>query len=105
MYFANLTSQGQLSIPSKLRRKYNLDKNRGVVITDGNGKIHVEPAKDTSELAGSLHKYAKKNMTIDKIIALEKKAAAEGAVERYKRSLKRSSSKLLIIDPNKNISK
>jgi len=105
MHFANLTSQGQLSIPAKLRKKYKLDKKRGVVITEGNGKIHIEPAKDILELAGSLHKYAKKNISIDKIIALEKKAVAEAIVERHKRSLKRLSSKPLIIDPNKDAQK
>src|SRR4030042_2977100 len=99
MHLANITSQGQVSIPVKLRKKLELDKRKRVLITEENGKILIEPVRDILELAGSLHKYAKKNMSIDKIIALEKKAVAEAVVERYKRSLKRFSSKLIIIDP------
>lgn len=103
MHIANVTSQGQVSIPIKLRRKFELDKRKQVLITEENGKIIIEPAKDILDLAGSLHKYAKKNMSIDKIIALEKKAVADAVVGRYKRSLKRSGLKPIIIKPTKKL--
>lgn len=103
MYFSNITTQGQVSIPAKLRKKFQLDKNKRVIFSEENGKIVIEPVKDILDLAGSLHRYAKKNMPIKEIIAREKKAVADAIIERYKSSLKRTRSKPTIIDPNKII--
>ncbi|OGD81448.1 hypothetical protein A3A54_01595 [Candidatus Curtissbacteria bacterium RIFCSPLOWO2_01_FULL_39_62] len=54
MHFASVTSQGQVSIPAKIRKKLKLDKRKRVIITEENGKILMEPIKDILELAGSL---------------------------------------------------
>lgn len=53
MHFANVTSQGQVSIPAKLRKKLKLDKRRKVMILEEDGKILLEPVKDILELAGA----------------------------------------------------
>ncbi|OGD85319.1 hypothetical protein A3B51_00535 [Candidatus Curtissbacteria bacterium RIFCSPLOWO2_01_FULL_41_18] len=101
MYTVTITSQGQITIPVKVRRQLNLDKSKIATVRVEDNKAIIEPVVDIMSLAGTLHKYAKKNMPIDKIIALEKKAAQEAAVERYKRFLKNSSAKLLVIKPRK----
>ena len=52
MHLANITSQGQVSIPARLRRKLELEKGKRVLITEKNGKILIEPVKDILDLAG-----------------------------------------------------
>ena len=54
MDIASITSQGQVSIPAKLRKKLELDKRKKVFITEEKGKIIMEPVKDILELGGSL---------------------------------------------------
>lgn len=53
-FTVSITSQGQISIPAKLRRKLGLEKKRKAFVTEQNGKIVIEPVKDFLELAGSL---------------------------------------------------
>ena len=54
MQIVTITSQGQISIPAKIRRQLGLNKNsKAIVSTDGE-KIIVEPTKDLLDLAGSL---------------------------------------------------
>ncbi len=52
-YLATITSQGQISIPVKLRRKFGLDQ-KSVLVSEEDGKIIIEPIKDFLELGGSL---------------------------------------------------
>lgn len=54
VYTVTITSQGQISIPAKLRRKLGLEKNRKAIVTEEEGKIVIEPVKDLLELKGSL---------------------------------------------------
>ncbi len=58
-YTVTITSQGQISIPAKLRRKLGLDKSNKALIREENGELVVKPIKDFTELAGSLKEYAK----------------------------------------------
>ena len=50
----SITSQGQISIPAKLRRELGLDTSRKALISTDKGKIVIEPARDFLELRGSL---------------------------------------------------
>lgn len=43
MHIAYVTSKGQLAIPAKLRRKYNIKKGTRVNFIDANGKIVMQP--------------------------------------------------------------
>lgn len=52
-YVVTITSQGQISIPAKIRRESGLDKTRRAYVTSRNGKIIVEPVKDFLELGGT----------------------------------------------------
>ena len=54
MQIVTITSQGQISIPAKIRRKLGLTKGgKAVVSTDGK-EITIKPTKDLLDLAGSL---------------------------------------------------
>jgi bifunctional DNA-binding transcriptional regulator/antitoxin component of YhaV-PrlF toxin-antitoxin module len=50
--YATITSQGQISIPVKLRRKLGFDKTRRVKITVENNTLKLEPAIELEELIG-----------------------------------------------------
>ncbi|MBI2039719.1 AbrB/MazE/SpoVT family DNA-binding domain-containing protein [Candidatus Microgenomates bacterium] len=54
IYTVSITSQGQISIPAKLRRKLGFEKNRQAFIEEKDGKLVLEPVKDLLELRGSL---------------------------------------------------
>lgn len=53
-YTVSITSQGQISIPARLRRKLGLNKLNKALVTEKRGKIFIEPIKDLLELKGSL---------------------------------------------------
>lgn len=53
-YTVSITSQGQISIPAKIRRQFSLDKTKKALVSVENNKIVVEPVKDFLELQGSL---------------------------------------------------
>lgn len=53
-YTVSITSQGQISIPVKIRRKLGMEKNRTAIVREQNGKLIIEPVKDFLEYAGSL---------------------------------------------------
>lgn len=52
-YTVAITSQGQISIPAKIRRQLGLNKTMRVVVSSQGGKVIIEPVKDILELAGS----------------------------------------------------
>ncbi len=93
-YTVTITSQGQISIPAKLRRKLGLDKNKKALVREENGELVVKPVKDFLELGGSLHHYAKKNKSIEQIMKEEEEAIAQGFIEREIRFLKQNKQKL-----------
>lgn len=53
-YRVSITSQGQITIPAKLRRKLGLEKFKKAFISEKEGRITIEPVKDFLELKGSL---------------------------------------------------
>ncbi|OGY25483.1 MAG: hypothetical protein A2Z11_03580 [Candidatus Woykebacteria bacterium RBG_16_43_9] len=53
-YTVSITSQGQISIPAKVRRQLGLEKAKKALVSVQEGKVVVEPVKDFLELGGSL---------------------------------------------------
>lgn len=50
----SITSQGQISIPAKLRRELGLNTGKKALVSMENKKLLIEPVKDFLELRGSL---------------------------------------------------
>ena len=48
-----VTSKGQITIPSELRRKYNIEEGGRVQVVEEDGKIVVKKAVSFYDLAGS----------------------------------------------------
>lgn len=88
MHIVSITSQGQISIPAKIRKNLGLDKTKKAIVKQEGQKVIIEPVKDLLDLAGSLKKYAIKRKSIDEIIKMEERAWEKEAVARYKRSLR-----------------
>ncbi len=88
-YIVSITSQGQISIPSDLRKKLGLNINQKALVKEEGKKIVIEPIDDLLSLEGVLKDKAIKGKRIDEIIALEEKAWETAAVERYKRKNKK----------------
>ncbi|MBI2334753.1 AbrB/MazE/SpoVT family DNA-binding domain-containing protein [Candidatus Daviesbacteria bacterium] len=59
-YLVSITSQGQISIPIQLRRKFGLEKTQKAIVSDDADKIIIEPVQDFLELKGSLKTKIKK---------------------------------------------
>lgn len=95
----SVTSQGQITIPAKMRRKLNLQGSKALV-TMQNNKITLEKPQDLLSLIGTLKTKAKVRFpgkTMDEIIKMEEDAVADAVAERYLRKEKRSTGKLLTI--------
>lgn len=54
-YVVNITSQGQISIPVKLRRKYQMDKAGQVIVREQDNALLLTSVGDIDALMGSLH--------------------------------------------------
>lgn len=82
-YTVSITSQGQISIPIKLRRKFRLDKSGKVIISEESDKLVLEPVEDFLSLKGSLksNKRPLSNKELDDIVA-------EAVAEEYAKKLK-----------------
>ncbi len=66
MYTVSITSQGQITIPSEIRKKLNLiKKGKANIFTEG-GRMIMEPVKDLLELSGTL-KTSKKPLSSNQI--------------------------------------
>lgn len=70
-YTVSITSQGQISIPAKIREELGLAKRRKAIVSVENGKMVVEPVKDFLELRGSVKttKKALSNETLHELFA------------------------------------
>lgn len=66
MYTVSITSQGQISLPAKIRRELGIRKNGKAIIAVEKGKVTIEPVQDLLELGGSL-KTSKKPLTSEEI--------------------------------------
>lgn len=54
IYTVTITSQGQISIPAKIRRELGFTKNNKAIVSVEKGRVTIEPIKDLLELGGSL---------------------------------------------------
>ena len=52
IHYVTITSQGQITIPIAVRRKYAFDKDKKAVLRDTENGIILEPVKDILELEG-----------------------------------------------------
>lgn len=70
-YTVTITSQGQLSLPAKIRRELGFSKTNKALVTVEDGKVILEPVKDFLELGGSLKTDKKKiqDEKMDEVIA------------------------------------
>jgi len=50
----SLTQKGQITIPKKLRKKYNIEKYEKLFLEEGIGHIKIKPAKDILSFAGTI---------------------------------------------------
>jgi len=53
-YTVTITSQGQLSLPAKIRKELGFLKSKKVIVSVQGGKVVLEPVKDLLELGGSI---------------------------------------------------
>ncbi len=83
MQLVSITSQGQITIPAQLRRKYNFASSEKVLVKEEQGKIIVEPVFDLDSLAGSLSEYALKDKSLEEISRLEAQAIADCRKNKY----------------------
>jgi AbrB family looped-hinge helix DNA binding protein len=81
----SITSQGQMSIPARVREKLGFRAPGAAMISVVNNKLVLEPVTDILELKGILKDRALKGKTIDEIIKIEKKAAREYVKKKYKK--------------------
>lgn len=54
IYTVSITSQGQISIPAKIRRELGFTKNNKAIVSVEKGRVTIEPVKDLLKLGGSL---------------------------------------------------
>jgi AbrB family looped-hinge helix DNA binding protein len=76
-----VTSQGQISIPAKLRRRLKLKTGDKVLVREAEHKLTVERVPDLVELGGVLRERALQGKTRDEVAELEATALAEGLAE------------------------
>lgn len=82
----SITSQGQISIPAKMRRALGLDKLNKALVRTEKKTIVVEPIKDILQLDGALKHKAIKGKTTAEIRRLEKEAAIAGWTGKLKKA-------------------
>jgi AbrB family looped-hinge helix DNA binding protein len=100
IYTVTVTSQGQITIPAKLRRELDLDRATLSITKNKDGNIEIEKVPDFLSLGGSLNKYAKKinkGLSDAEIHKREKEAVAEAVAEEYQKTLKRMGDELIIV--------
>jgi len=82
--YAKVSKKGQVTIPKFIREKLKIEKEGGVLfLIEGDVvKLKGVPGEQVDQLAGSLNKYAKKYVPLDKIREkIKGKIADEAAKE------------------------
>ncbi len=79
---AKITSQGQMTIPSDLRRLTGIKKGDEVYLEKTYDGILIKKMGSVDNLVGFFKNSTLKNKTIDEIVRIEKKAIEEGYIER-----------------------
>lgn len=83
-YLVSITSQGQISIPAKIRRELGLSKNSKAIVSKEKGRVVIEPIKDLLSMKGSL-KSNKKPLSNDELHSV----VAQAVADEYAKTLKR----------------
>lgn len=85
IYTATITSQGQITLPAKLRKQLGIEKNTQVTIHIEDNKMVIEQTPDFLSLYGAFHDKARTDLSPDEIMLLEDKAIDEARADRYKK--------------------
>lgn len=98
-YTLAVTSQGQVSIPAKVRKLWGLLNRGQITFTVQGKKAIIEPTVDLFEYVKTLKRNpnVNKGLTLDQILVKEQKAIEDGWVEHYLKKEKRSGNKVLKI--------
>jgi AbrB family looped-hinge helix DNA binding protein len=66
--YARISKKGQVTIPKAIRKKLNIDSEGGVLflVEDNEVKLRGIPGGEIDNLAGSLKKYAKTYVPLEK---------------------------------------
>lgn len=91
MTVVTLTSQGQISIPAKIRRLLSLENQEKLTLTLQGGKIILEPRRKFSELQGIIKDRALAD--VDNAMKVEDIARKELYLSRYKKAKKNTTTK------------
>ena len=67
--YVRISRKGQITIPKAIRKKLKIDKEGGILflVEDDEVKLKGIPGGQIDQLAGSLKKYAKEYVPLDKI--------------------------------------
>jgi AbrB family looped-hinge helix DNA binding protein len=67
--YAKMSKKGQITIPKAIRKKLKVDSEGGVLFLVENEEVKIKgiPGGQVDQLAGSLKKYAKEYVPLDKI--------------------------------------
>lgn len=84
-YIVSVTSQGQISIPAKIRRELGLNICKKALVKSDGTRMIIEPVRDFLDLGGSFHHKAIKGKSIQEIIKMEKEAVGEAIAEDYRK--------------------
>ena len=82
--YAKLSKKGQVTIPKAIRKRLKVDKEGGILFLVENDEVKIKgiAAGQVEQLAGSLKKYAKEYISLDKIRKqIKGKVADEAARE------------------------
>ena len=89
--YARLSKKGQVTIPKAIREKLKIDSEGGVLflVEDDEVKLKGIPGGEIDKLAGSLKKYAKTYVPLEKVrtkikgkIAMPKSMTTAGKMKR-----------------------
>jgi AbrB family looped-hinge helix DNA binding protein len=86
MITATITSQGQMTIPSLLRKLKNIKRGDEVILEETNDGILIKKMGSIEDLAGMFHDKAFKDKSTKEILKLEKQAIEDGYIERFVKS-------------------
>lgn len=82
LHYVTITSQGQITIPAKIRREIGLEVKKKAIVTLEENKIVIKPERDILELEGVFR--TKKNIPYKKI----RDAFGDYLAKRHLNSLK-----------------
>ena len=79
--YARLSKKGQVTIPKAIREKLKIDNEGGVLflVEDNEVKLKGVPGGEIDKLAGSLNKYTKKYVPLEKVRSKIKGKIADAA--------------------------